>query len=174
VRAALILAVAVAVGCATSSGPGGDAGFDDGGAIDGPIAAIDALVRPPCVEGDARVEDPLSDHCYMLFAASRDWDTAVLDCEAVGEGVHLATITGAAENAVIDNLAGNEVWIGATDADVALTFEWITGEAFAFTNWRGGEPSGGGEDCVVFQGQLSGVWDDRPCGNDHPIVCERD
>lgn len=161
--------------CATSNGGGGqDASTSGGDAGSDGSAGIDAAARPPCVEGDARVQDPITGHCYMLFNQSQNWDAAVAECETVGDGVHLATVTGDSENAVLNNLAGTEVWIGGTDMDVEMTFEWITGETFDFTNWRGGEPNGGDEDCIVFQGQLNGVWDDRPCGNGHPIVCERD
>lgn len=162
-------------GCATSgneapdaSAPGEDAAADAPG-------DLDATARPPCVEGDARATDPVSGHCCMLFNQARGWDAGVLACEAVGDGVHLATVSGDSENAVLDNLAGQEAWIGGNDIDVEMTFAWITGEPFAYTNFRSGEPGGGGgENCLMFQGQLGGEWDDRGCNTNRPILCERD
>ena len=62
---------------------------------------------------------------------------------------------------------GKIVWIGATDARIEGTFEWVTGEPWgAFLNWHPGEPNGagGGGDSDYVQLTVFGTWNDG--GND--------
>ena len=58
---------------------------------------------------------------------------------------------------------------------------WINpGSSGKFSNWAGGEPSdsGAGEDCGVIIGMnassdYQGKWNDVPCQNRYPSLCER-
>jgi hypothetical protein len=137
--------------------------------------------RPACVEGDARIEDPVSGSCYILFRAQLDWLSAQEACAAL-DG-HLATATTLAENVLLSQIVpGNlDVWIGASDEVTEDQFLWVSGETFAFEHWREGEPNNGGENgenCAAVEGDnnIAGegcLWDDRPCGGGRPYLCER-
>jgi hypothetical protein len=137
--------------------------------------------RPPCTEGNARVEDPASGACYILFRAARDWLAAQAACAELGG--HLATATSLSENELMSQIVpGNlDVWIGATDEVTEDAFVWVNGEPFVFDHWRQGEPNNGGDDgenCAVAEGDnnVAGegcLWDDRPCEDGRPFLCER-
>ncbi len=51
---------------------------------------------------------------------------------------------------------------------------WGDGSALAYTErWAAGEPNdSGGEDCVHSNWQSTGYWNDYPCSNVEPFVCE--
>ena len=74
------------------------------------------------------------------------WDEAKIYCEKLNG--HMVTITDAAEekfvlNMLKDTANASQYFIGATDANNEGSWEWITGEKFAYTNWitRNGEPT---------------------------------
>ena len=159
------------------------AGDDNPDAAPGPDARRvdastepDARVAPPCVEGDLQVQAQDTGHCYMYFDNNTSWAAAEAACQAVGADVFLATITSAQENALASSVVPNvEVWLGGNDLVAEMTFVWVSGESFEYTNWRAGEPNNGdNEDCITFQAQLGGVWDDRDCGDNQRVLCERD
>ena len=86
-------------------------------------------------------------HRYAVQAADEiTWDearAAAASLSLPGPGTwHLATITSAAEQAFVESLSlpGNEYWLGGLQnplfTDVPdQNWTWITGEAFAYTNW---------------------------------------
>lgn len=86
---------------------------------------------------------------------------------AAGPIGHLTTITSAGENDFIRALipSNNPAWIGATDDanDTDTVFDWVTGEAWAFTSFLAGEPdddiSLGGTGEALFM-QSDGTWGD--------------
>ena len=98
------------------------------------------------------------------------WTTAKTEAEALGG--HLATITSLAEQKFIEAYFGgftNPMWIGATDAAVENSFEWVTGEPFSYTNWNSGEPNNSGnEDYVQLNQNLT--WNDLNSGLQHYLV----
>lgn len=153
----------------------------DAAVVPPPADAAPPDARPACVEGDARIEDPASGSCYILFRSQLDWPSAQAACAAL-DG-HLATATTLAENELLSQIVpGNlDVWIGASDEVTEDQFLWVSGETFAFEHWRTGEPNNGGdngENCAVVEGDnnIAGegcLWDDRPCGGDRPYLCER-
>ncbi len=195
----LIAAPAIAAGCDPRIGDAGaavDAGSQpvaDAGGFDPlrdaaaqespPDASPDAPppdARLPCDQGDARVEDTASGACYMFFGESLSWAEAQAAC--AGLGGHLATATSQLENSVASQIApADDIWFGATDTGSEGDFAWVTSEPFVFTHWRRGEPNDGGddgEDCAVLEGDnnlpgLGCLWDDRPCEDGHPYMCER-
>ncbi|XP_001661648.2 perlucin-like protein [Aedes aegypti] len=70
------------------------------------------------------------------------------------------------------------VWLGATDLARTGNFVWHnTGARMRFSRWKPGEPSGGGEHCVVLyywpkQG-FNWTWNDAPCERDYLYaICE--
>jgi hypothetical protein len=189
---AAALAIAALAGCETSVGGGAGPGVIDSGigsiadARPEPDAAplIDAAppdARPPCVEGDLRLEDQATGTCYLYFDAALSWEAARAACLAVGG--HLAAPTSLVENAFLSQIApdNREIWIGASDLLMEDVFVWVTGEPFVFDHWREGEPNDGGqngENCAVIEGQnnIDGEgceWDDRDCDDPFPYLCER-
>ena len=175
VRAGLAIFVFFLPACASAGGDQDvDAAPPDGRVIDA-APQPDAKMVVPCTEGDMQVQDGETGHCYMYFDTNTSWAAARAICEGIDSDVFLASITTEAENAVIETLVpGTEVWIGGNDLVNEMEFVWISGEPFVFTNWRSGEPNGNNEDCITYQDQLGGVWDDRPCGDNQRVVCERD
>ena len=80
---------------------GGDAGSgSDAGAPD--VATRDSATRP-CSENDAK---ELDGHCYFLTSQRNSWDDASAACRAAG--AHLATVSRAEEQSLIDAIAPNQ------------------------------------------------------------------
>ncbi len=115
-------------------------------------------LTPVAPDGVAAVEGP-NGHYYALVAApaSPSWQADEAAAESVGG--YLATITSAAENTFVENLAaGHYAYIGASDLGHTGTWNWATGPEAgttfwignnasgypvdgAFTDWRSGEPN---------------------------------
>ncbi|CVI65448.1 Lectin C-type domain protein [Clostridiales bacterium CHKCI001] len=76
-------------------------------------------------------------HTYELYDVSLSWTEAKEYCEK--KGGHLVTITSQEEQNVVTSLitAGTKkyYWIGATDEKEEGKWQWVTGEAFTYTNW---------------------------------------
>lgn len=165
------------VGLAIAATGGCGAELDDEGGprsqlVDASTQATDAAVSPPidarpCTGGMAAMQEP-GGQCFVLFAGPKTRANAELDCVALGG--HLAAVKTAASNAIVATLtaATPAAFLGGTDVVTENAYVWPDGTAATYTNWRMGEPNngnGGGyeEDCMVIQGMLAGVWDDRPC-----------
>lgn len=109
-------------------------------------------------------------HEYEIITAEGiTWTDARTAALAMGTGWDLATITSAEENAfLISSLLPtspadrSHFWLGATDAALEGTFVWVTGEAFTYTNWWGGEPNNfGNEDFLAYDFRSSSwAWND--------------
>jgi len=128
-----------------------------------PDAPVDARV---CAGGMAAIEEP-GGSCFVLFPGPKVRADAEADCVMLGG--HLATIRTAATNAVVATLVSTtaSAFIGGTDVVTENVFLWPDGSSLTYSNWRSGEPNNANgsfeEDCIVIQGLLGGVWDDRPC-----------
>jgi hypothetical protein len=145
-----------------------------------PDAAVPPDPPPPCVEGDAQLEDPDTGTCYMFFSTPRTWNAAAAACASVGAGTHFVALTSLDEHEDIIALTPDllAVWLGATDSNSEGQFVWITGELVDFNVWATGEPNNGGtngENCAILinSGTRAGFWDDRPCDVAFPYICER-
>ncbi|HKK20873.1 MAG TPA: T9SS type A sorting domain-containing protein [candidate division Zixibacteria bacterium] len=112
-------------------------------------------------------------HWYGIVAVMQPWD-AQRDLAASltydGEPGHLATIASTEENEfIVDSLlAGHtnqpsladEFYLGGER--IGLEWQWITGEPFAYSNWKSGEPSGDGPAMAIWGASYSyvGQWND--------------
>ncbi|MBI4714919.1 MAG: PEP-CTERM sorting domain-containing protein [Nitrospirae bacterium] len=96
-------------------------------------------------------------------------DAAALSTYLGTQG-HLATITSQDDNdwiwANMDNGLGNPgfLLLGATDEASEGTWEWVTGETWAYTNWEVGEPDNGG--CCSGEGDYLEFWGNGGSWND--------
>ena len=118
---------------------------------------------------------------YTLMDQALSWSDASAACLAAGQ--HLASVHSAAENALLlTAAAGNNVWIGGTDAASEGTWVWSpSGTPLSYTNWHSGQPDDyrGNEDCLEFNWGPSGTsgtgkWNDADCSAyKRKYVCER-
>ena len=70
--------------------------------------------------------------------------------------------------------APNEYWLNGFDTDDSGSFTWIDSQNLTtYTNWHTTDPSSPAEQCVVASTGYSGVWNDIPCTEQRPVVCER-
>ncbi len=90
-------------------------------------------------------------HIYAVYDYEASWSFCKSLCEDMGG--HLVTINSAEECAFVNNLvktgAKDAYWVGATNYNSRATnqdgaWQWITDEAFSYTNWKSGEPSASG------------------------------
>src|SRR5882724_9546033 len=89
-------------------------------------------------------------HYYEFISSNpTDWLGAKNSAAAMtfgGSNGHLATSTSAEENSFITSLLNTAggVYLGASDAPSQGgsegSYQWVTGEPFAFTHWSIGEP----------------------------------
>lgn len=90
--------------------------------------------------------NPINGHTYHLLAPST-WTHAETEAEAISVHAHLATIRNQHENDwVWQTFRGADdnsryLWIGLNDLAQPGSFEWISEEIVAYTNWAGGQPS---------------------------------
>lgn len=105
-------------------------------------------------------------HFYQLVTTSLNWEdarNAAASLSFNGFTGHLATLTSAAENNFLRDTFGTTGWIGlsqpagSTEPDGG--WEWVTGEAFGFTNWNPGEPNNLGDERYV-EALIADRWND--------------
>jgi hypothetical protein len=161
--AGLLAGCAQLAGLDPTTGPTGidaapDSPRDDGG----PDAKV-------CAGGDARITDPQSGACIVLFSTPMPREQARTLCQGLAPGADLAKIDSATKSTQIANLVGTmtDAFVGGNDLVTEGTFVWTDGTPLGLTNWNMGEPNNAlgmfEEDCMVVIGSLAGKWDDRPC-----------
>ncbi len=94
-----------------------------------------------------------NDHWYMCFRFANSTPWSVAQSIAQSWGGYLATITSAEENQFVYDVSISQngwrlgdQWAGpylGARKNSSNQFEWVTGEAFTYTNWLPGEPSSG-------------------------------
>jgi K319L-like, PKD domain len=117
---------------------------------------------------------------YELRSTPLNWEDANNAANVVTlgacTGAHLATVTSVSEQLVVDDLmefSDTNAWLGGfqppNELSLADGWEWVTGEAFAYTNWGAGEPNDTpfGTPIVGSEQHLepllgTGVWNDAP------------
>jgi len=129
--------------------------------------------------------------CYFATAGAVTWQTARDACQARGAGWDLASIRSNAEQQALNQLLtqavpDQELWFGASDLAVEGRWRWVTDDVHfwtgdpggsavggAYTNWRGSEPSGAGQNCGRLIPENSDwKWADADCGNEYGFVCQ--
>ena len=120
----------------------------------------------------------LSPCTYTLMSDALSWADADAACQAAG--LQLASVQSAAQNALlVTAAAGNEVWIGGTDAASEGTWVWSPSNTpLSYTNWYPGEPNNlvydnGNEDCLNFNWHAPGKWNDGGCTAKLKYVCQQ-
>lgn len=101
----------------------------------------------------------------VVAAEGITWSDAKAAAEA--KGWHLATVTSADEDAFVSSLlpaspaSRSHYWLGASDAATEGSWQWVTGEAWSYTHWWGGEPNNvGAEDYLAYDYRGSWAWND--------------
>ncbi|MBQ3571949.1 MAG: InlB B-repeat-containing protein [Clostridia bacterium] len=101
-------------------------------------------------DGNENKEEPVAKdvreyngHVYQAFEGHYTWEEAREYCASLGG--HLATVTSAEEQAVLEEFYG-DYWLGGTDVEEEGVWKWITGEEWNYTNWLEGEPNNSGEE----------------------------
>ena len=111
---------------------------------------------------------------YTLMNNALSWSDANAACQAAG--LQLASVHSASENALlVTAAAGNQVWIGGTDAASEGTWKWSpSGMPLSYTNWYYREPNNdwGNEHCLELVPRWSGKWNDLDCTANRKYVCE--
>ncbi|MCR4593927.1 MAG: leucine-rich repeat protein [Clostridiales bacterium] len=107
-----------------------------------------------------------NNHLYSLYNESLSWADAEAMC--VRAGGHLVSITSAEEQAIINDLIGNQFkglyWIGAKKNNGLWT--WSSSEEFNYSNWATGESNTENEPYAqilscTYQSKTSGQWIDN-------------
>jgi len=112
-------------------------------ATDGWFESVE--VQTPLPAADANGVQTFGGHRYQFVPGSVSWTEAKARAETMGG--HLVTITSQAENDWIvtafgDQLVGTDaLWLGGVRDAEASGWRWITGEPFAYTNWRPEQPN---------------------------------
>lgn len=130
-----------------------------------------------------------------LFCGLANNAEAVAGCSA--QNMTLVIIDNQNEQSWVSNqrfyaYGGNlfAAWMGADDRESEDTWRWADGTNFwigrgnsgsavdgALAFWNNGEPNNGDdeleEDCGIISANSPGAWDDRPCAEDLPFICER-
>lgn len=119
---------------------------------------------------------------YMSCLAASDFDQAEAAC--VANGMHLAKIDSAAENATVLSLAADDyVWIGGSNRADESAFAWMDGAIFyssgaavggSYENFAAGEPMADADlRCVQLMQPDDGTWSNWHCTETQSFVCER-
>lgn len=114
--------------------------------------------------------------CDGTFA--RNWGDARRTCQ--GWGYDMVTLDSGREDAWVFGTATDiddeRWWIGFNDLRREGVWVWEDGTRVTYTNWNAAEPNdtGSGEDCGQINRYSDGSWNDEPCRNALPFVCELD
>lgn len=110
--------------------------------------------------------------CYRISSQNAAWPDALETCQSWGGS--LVNIDSREEDDLLGERMTTTFWIAASDRVQEGQMFWSGGAPLAFSNWTQGQPDDfqGREDCVV-KTAPAGTWNDRPCGNVFPYVCER-
>lgn len=139
----------VRLGCVSKQSPAAFSSAYAGDTVYYSVCEIDPANLSESLKKDAK---EYNGHTYVAVKTDSTWSYAQELCAAMGG--HLATVGDAGEQAFLERLAGGQerFWLGGFrepfDPD---SWQWVTGEPWAYTNWGEDEPNGfdefgGGED----------------------------
>ena len=111
-------------------------------------------------------------HRYYCSSTSNfTFDQA--DAAATAAGGYLLSVNSAGENSYISgSILASYVWIGYTDEAVEGNFEWTSGEANGYENWKSGEPNNGGNSDYTVLRRSNSQWYDRQGSDKYEFVME--
>lgn len=119
----------------------------------------------------AKIVNPINNHTYKRFDTPKTQKQAKNDCAS--QKGYLATITSQSENNWVWNSFGSGAgiyagvyrgfWLGGSDLKTEGHWQWITGEAWNYSNWGTGQPDNGGTGQsynIMWNNNVPGSWDD--------------
>ena len=122
----------------------------------------------------------------LILQPGLTWSEANSAANALGTGWHLATVTSANENAFVESLLNpgpptfeascltsslvgrvcEGIWLGGfSSSNSANDWQWVTGEAFSFSDWGPFEPFRNGDRLEIAEFRDRGrliAWNDVP------------
>ncbi len=122
----------------------------------------------------------------LVLQPGLTWEEANSAANTLGGGWHLATVTSAMENDFLDSLLNpgppsfeascitsslvgkvcEGIWLGGfSSSNSANDWQWVTGEAFSFSDWGPFEPFGNGDRLEIAEFRDRGefiAWNDVP------------
>lgn len=113
-------------------------------------------------------------HSYKIIEQSLTWAEARTACEEMGG--HLVDILSQEEEDFVESMIdANTIYHigGYCPLDDNTNWEWVTGEAWDYTNWKPGEPGHTG-DYVCFWNDGTKLWHDGNVGTTAWFICEWD
>jgi hypothetical protein len=126
---------------------------------------------PPACLASAAYSQVFQGRRYRAESTATSYALAEASCAS--EGGHLVVITDDTENGYVRSMISGNKWIGYNDIESEDEFVWVTGSPSSYNNWRDNQPdNSNGEDCV--EADNNGDWNDRPCTDNRPYVCECD
>lgn len=142
------------------------------GASGSSVDAGQPVAVAPC---DAADEVSAADgRCSLVVAQAATWDAASAACADWGGA--LARVDSAEREAELSALTGADMWIGLNDRQTEGSMVWDGGGTLGtFRHWATDQPDDfdGSEDCVELLADGRG-YNDRPCTDLRPYVCERE
>lgn len=134
------------------------------------------------------VGSALTGSCYFFSSTPTPWATANSKCYTFHSGARLISVNETFEQRLMEGfLTVPDIWLGGKQTYPASGelaagdgWTWQDGTAFTQTVWGAGEPNdwgdglqGNKEDCLLSVLANGGGWNDAPCGDAHPYLCER-
>ena len=130
---------------------------------------------------------PTNDLCCGLITSPKDFLTAELDCQSLGEGGTLVKVTDLALHSWIKHYghtvlpmnavsAQLEYWIGVNDIEFNVQYSYNDGTALTdYTLWgtlSDGHDDALAEGCVMEKAIRGHIWLDAPCSQQHQYICQ--
>ncbi|XP_071148863.1 perlucin-like [Mytilus edulis] len=114
--------------------------------------------------------------CYYFSDELNTWTDAKSACEAE-EGM-LVEVDSKCENEFVKKSANESgYWLGGTDEQEEGVWVWSHSQNFiTYTDWKAGEPNNarGNEHCLILWESSGYAWNDSPCKQLMPFICEKD
>ena len=117
---------------------------------------------------------PFQDSCYRTYWDRKTWNDARKTC--LSQSGDLVTVLSAKEQQFVYETfgVGKSLWVGLRRNEKGV-FWWASGDPVVYENWISGSPDDMNEGCgeMTSYGNFHGRWNDLPCANTLPFICER-